>query len=755
MGVGDMNNFGFDADASRYDRANRTQQAPFAPGQDQVFQSNAQDIFSNSTMPNNQTAMGDIFSAAPAAGNFGAIPGAVPGVAPGGASPNSMIPGMGMPGQGQQKSQEDQFIEYAVQSGKATFSFFKDTVTSFSQLTSLWWYKYFCKVWVSGLVVAVIGLLGRLFGLVSNFDLVIAGCVTSGIGIIAWAFLFNGKSDVKTLYKDGTNGGVSPQPVPPAPPMTDPMQMNQFGDNMGFNDPQPSFADDTSGMGWDSSVDDDTGWGSEESDDDPYGFGDDDWSDTTTEAAQPAMSTEEALSSLPDIPKGMYERKYLYDMFTKKLPFMQKDFAKMREIEEDSDDFLLWGDRLIEAATCAGCKEDYLPELLKLEENIFTIIVTCSRPQGMKVDNVAKELVDIFSYNEDTGQRNGNIFAKADVIGQKCKITIFNGKPAMISLRDMIQQEEKFFLDTSNYMPVVLGVDQLANVITVDLKKLESIIITGMPRSGKSWFVQAILTQMCAFVPPTELNILICDPKEGISDFKAFCLPHVKKFVTGDDNIVAALRDLVKREAPRRKKLIGDAGFVNIWEFKDANPNIKIPIVYVLVDEVVTLASRMKKEVNDEFRMLLRELISQLPALGIRAFLIPHVLNNEIIEKKTSDLVPCKVSVCGDAEHIEKATGSKPKDFPYKLVNKGDMAVKLLGFQNTIYIHGPALNNTNVENNETFNYLRLVWAKLEPDEVAGSLAQEAAEEKDLETIASQVSADSISSSDDEDFDLFA
>ena len=181
MGVGDMNNYGFDADASRYDRANRTQQAPFAPGQDQVFQSNTQNIFANSTIPNNQTAIGDIFSAAPAAGNFGAMPGAMPGVAPGGASPNSMTPGMGMPGQGQQKSQEDQLIECAVKFGKATFSFFKDTVTSFSQLTPLWWYKYFYKVTTSGVVVAAFGLVGRLFGILSNFDLVIAGCMSSGV----------------------------------------------------------------------------------------------------------------------------------------------------------------------------------------------------------------------------------------------------------------------------------------------------------------------------------------------------------------------------------------------------------------------------------------------------------------------------------------------------------------------------------------------------------------------------------------------
>ena len=213
------------------------------------------------------------------------------------------------------------------------------------------------------------------------------------------------------------------------------------------------------------------------------------------------------------------------------------------------------------------------------------------------------------------------------------------------------------------------------------------------------------------------------DPKDDVSDFKDFKLPHVKKFVSGDNNIVKTLNNLVKVEGPRRKKIIGDAGFVNIWDYKEQNPDVKLPIIYVVIDEVVTLASRMDKETNNEFRMLLRELISQLPALGIRAFLIPHVLNNDIIEKKTSDLVPCKISVCGDADHIEKATGSKPKEFPYRLVNKGDMAVKLTGFYNTLYVHGPALTESNPKNKALFDYMRRSWGKLCPEETGDSVAK--------------------------------
>ena len=59
MGVNDMMNGNFDADASRMDRMNRTQPAQFAPGQDAVFQQ--QDIFAQIAVQNNQNAMGDIF----------------------------------------------------------------------------------------------------------------------------------------------------------------------------------------------------------------------------------------------------------------------------------------------------------------------------------------------------------------------------------------------------------------------------------------------------------------------------------------------------------------------------------------------------------------------------------------------------------------------------------------------------------------------------------------------------------------------
>lgn len=745
MGVNDLSAMvGSSIDESRYNRMNRLNQPDFAPGQDMAFQQNSNDIFSQSTVSNNPSAMGDIFSQGIGGQSGGDIFSSGIGMQSGGdifgsmngagmPSPNSM--GFGMQQQQQpQKDQSEQFWDAAKAGAKGLSGFIKDLIASFSQVTVLFWYKYFYKVMIASFVVAALGLISKLFGFKAGIQICIGGLVSAGISVMATFWFSDSSKKCTSLYKDQSMN-MMPEPEPPKEPVD--FSNSGFDDFSNFNMPSSqdsgfdSFGID-SDFGGDG-IEEDYDDGIEEEDDDDWGISCD---SSFSSSPQEGMSTDEALSSLPEIPRGMYERNYLYDMFMKRLPTMKPDFAQIRDIEEDDDAFIVWGDRLREAAEASGCKEDFEPELLSLQENLFTIVVTCTRPQGCKPDLIGKELATIYAYRN--GDKDENVFAKVDAIGTTCKITIFNGASAMISLKDMILQVESFFKDTKNYIPVVLGVSQDGSVICEDFKKLESVIITGMPRSGKSWFVQAILTQMCAFVSPTELWIYICDPKEGISDFKSFCLPHVKKFVSGDNNIVSAIRDLVKREAPRRKKIIGDAGFVNIWDYKERYPDVKLPVIYVVVDEVVTLASRMDKDTFNEFRMLLRELISQLPALGIRAFLIPHILNNEIIEKKTSDLVPCKVSVKGNADHIEKATGSKFKDFPYRLVNNGDMAVKLANKPNTLFVHGPALTDSNPKNNDVFDYLRRVWSKLEPEEVANSVANGIDEAKDLQNMADNI-----------------
>lgn len=757
MGVYDMNN-GVDVDAARYDRENRMNPPEYPPGQmdynNQVYGgdmgmggmggmgSMSDTSFSSfgdsSAMPINQNGMGDIFSQNLGGGGnvFNS------GLNIGQPSMNGQL---GMPNmqQSQPKSAEDAFFDGIKAAGKGSYNIFNELINSMKGLTPLFWYKYANKCMLAGAGVSGLGILLVFLGFGAALKVVASGLLMMSINVVWFMMLTDKSKQCTSEYVDENN--TNNAMLQPDNSFTS-SGMDAFGgDDDFFNNPSSGGFDDYSS--------DDEGYGDDEDYDDfgeDGGDDDEDWDfDVEDVKGEDGMNPDEALGSLQDIPIGMYTRQYLWDAFIKVLPTMKPSFAAERYIDSDSDAFFEWEASLQEASEVAGCKEDFLPELLELKENLFTIVVTCSRPNGMKVDMVASELARIYAYKD--GEFNPGVYAKADTVGQKVIITIFTGVSAMISLKDMMTTDyvQEYMLNSSHYIPVVFGVDPRGKVIVYDMKSLESIIITGMPRSGKSWFVQAILTQMCAFVSPKELQFYVCDPKDKISDFKRFSLPHVKKFVGEDAAIVQTLKYLVKVEAPRRKKIIGDAGYVNIWEYKDRYPDTDIPIIYVIVDEIVTLASRMDKDTNNDFRMLLRELISQLPALGIRAFLIPHMLNNDIIEKKTSDIVECKVSVKGDADHIEKATGSKPKDFPYKLSNTGDMAVRMPKVSpDTMFIHGPVLTDAAVKNEEVFDYMRRVWSKLEPDAVQDSVAVAAEEDAETKELLKKLADDS------EDIELF-
>lgn len=726
MGARDvLNSNNSDLNAARADRQNRLNPPEFAPAQGDEDDDFFDDLFGDDSVSSNTTSPSLDIGGTTSPMTTGTFNGNLFGQQPTG---------------NQQTATEDKIFDAVAQGGKETISFIKDFTQSLKGLTPKFWAKWGSNTFIVSLVVSLIGLILLLFKFGDvGFNFLVGGILSAGTGALLLMLNVEEAKLCNSEYVDESptkDIGFTAQSED---------SFEDFGEDFG-EDMSDEFDDCDSDDDWDfdDSADDGTTYDSVEDEDDFFNN-----ADELLSSAEPSQGVpvDTALQELVVPEKGMFTRQYLYETFTKVLDYIKPDFATIKTISEDSDVFIQWEIWLRDACTATGIKEEALPNLLRLEENLFTIKLTFDRPVGLKADLVADELATAYAYAG--GEFNSRVYAKADVMGKSCMITIFTGETALISLKDMYQSVSDFMLNSKNYMPVVLGINPQGKVIAVDFKKLESILTTGMPRSGKSWFVQVVLTQLCVFVPPSELNIYICDPKEGISDFKAFRLPHVKKFVSGDDNIVNTLRSVVRDLAPKRKKIIGDAGFVNVWDYKERNPDVKMPIIYVLIDEVVTLAERMEKETKKEFQGLLVELISQLPALGIRAFLIPHVVKNDIIAKTATDLIPCRISVCGDAAHIESTTGTKPKEFPYKLTNKGDMAMKIpMVAPETMFVHGPALSDSNPRNNDIFEYLLKVWSKLEPDEVKNSVAAGFGIEE-----ANNKALKSLSLEDDSDIDL--
>lgn len=469
-----------------------------------------------------------------------------------------------------------------------------------------------------------------------------------------------------------------------------------------------------------------------------WGEDEEDEEDTRVEGGvyQEDLNIESMVDDLSSekMPVGMYTRQYLFETFSKVLPLMNPKFSDMHEISNSSDDFIEYEDVLREAAGTVGVKdEDELPTLLELRENSFMVQLKADRPKQCvgKEEAIAREVVSIYKY-DDYGQEDDekqSVYAVVKTVGEVFFINIFLGNTLMVSLGDIYLKEKSFVLNPKNIMPYIWGTNEFGKVLKCDIYKTNSFIISGVPRGGKSWKVQSLLLQLCMFNSPEDINFYVFDCKDTDSDYYKMSrlLPHFKGFESNPAKILQRLRDLTSTdkenvvthkvgEAERRRRIINKYGKINIVDLKESHPEVKLPFIYVVIDEMKSLTSQFSKEENAEFQGLLGRLVSQLPNRGYRVILIPHRITNEIISKQIYPLVNCRAAVKAQFDEIKTGMEITRKDFPYELPNPGDMALRASEINNNkvVYCHGEAITSNNDMNCEVFRYVGEVWKRLCP-----------------------------------------
>lgn len=440
------------------------------------------------------------------------------------------------------------------------------------------------------------------------------------------------------------------------------------------------------------------------------------------------LTFEAATRDLDRLNPDMYTRQFLYERYEGFLPRKNPDFNKMKALSDSSDEFLHMDTLLREACKFVGIKEENIPLIDKLEENAFVLRLYCKRKGLTKTKDIANEIANAYRFDNNGIVIHEGAYATTTEFGNTLIITLFKGTSTMITLGDIFPKVKDFLLDTHNMIPIILGVDELGQPIYTDFKKMDSVIISGLPRTGKSLFMQSIVAQLCMFMSPKEVQFHIMDLKDGVSDFQGIETGHIKSFSTTTEKCINTIRYIVKELGTERKRFLQSYGFKNILDFKKKHPDIEFPFIYLVVDEMMNLADSMDKEEKAEFQGLLSSLISMMPALGVRVILIPHRIVNDVIAKNSYTLVPCRINVMGKGEELEKAMGVSANSFPYHLTKEGNAAVVLKGFRNgePFFCHGSLLTaDTESEDiKEIFSLIDTIWGKVKIEESKDSFEEE-------------------------------
>ncbi len=191
-------------------------------------------------------------------------------------------------------------------------------------------------------------------------------------------------------------------------------------------------------------------------------------------------------------------------------------------------------------------------------------------------------------------------------------IEVPNKDPQMVSMYSIIASRK--FQESKYELPVALGKTITNEIFMFDLAKMPHVLVAGATGQGKSVGLNAIITSLLYRKHPSELKMVLIDPKKV--EFNIYSkiekhflakLPDEEEAIITDVTKVVATLNSICKEMDERYDLLKAAGTRNIIEYNERfkqrrlNPEKGhrfLPYMVVIVDEFGDLIMTAGKEVE-------------------------------------------------------------------------------------------------------------------------------------------------------------
>ncbi|TFG66664.1 MAG: DNA translocase FtsK [Gemmatimonadales bacterium] len=197
-------------------------------------------------------------------------------------------------------------------------------------------------------------------------------------------------------------------------------------------------------------------------------------------------------------------------------------------------------------------------------------------------------------------------------------VEVPNPQPEIVRLREILDSQA--YQKPHTVLPLGLGRDLAGNPYCADLVRMPHLLIAGATGSGKSVCINTIITSLVYRYPPSELRLLMIDPKM-VELIIYNDLPHLRHPVVTDNNDAASLLRWVVFEMNRRLALLSANAVRNIIEI---NQRIRrgaeiaaplgsgrggwtegpLPYIVVIIDELADLIMTVQSEVETPLAIL-------------------------------------------------------------------------------------------------------------------------------------------------------
>jgi len=266
-------------------------------------------------------------------------------------------------------------------------------------------------------------------------------------------------------------------------------------------------------------------------------------------------------------------------------------------------------------------------------------------------------------------------------------IEVPNKKRQVVSLKEVLHSEK--FSKTKMDLPIALGKTIANEVFVADLTKMPHLLIAGATGQGKSVGINAVLMSILYKKHPSEVKLVLIDPKKVElfpyakleHHFLGFLPDQLEPIVTETKKVIHTLNSLCI-EMDQRYDLLKKAEVRNIKEyntkFLDRNLNPEkghkfLPFIVLVIDEFADLIMTAGKEVE----LPIGRLAQLARAVGIHLIIATQRPSVNIITGVIKANFPArlafKVSSKFDSRTILDSGGAD------QLVGQGDMLLSVGG----------------------------------------------------------------------------
>lgn len=184
---------------------------------------------------------------------------------------------------------------------------------------------------------------------------------------------------------------------------------------------------------------------------------------------------------------------------------------------------------------------------------------------------------------------------------------------------------------TLSELPFIAGVEPNGDGYLASLDEAPHMLVGGTTGSGKTVFLYSILTSLLETFDPEELRLAIVDPK--LTNFM-FCsqLPNLEQgsVITESEDAAELFAQIAEREIPRRTKILGESGSIDIKDHNEREDDPLQPLV-VIIDEYADLIDGLGDE-SDEFETHVRRIAQKARSVGIHLIISTQRPSANIID---------------------------------------------------------------------------------------------------------------------------